>query len=178
MGGAGKGVGGTVLNRRGHSGVGEWLPLIWAAKDNNLAVATHALQAVTPETIAEHAFPCCAEGASCCPAGNKARVQCCAHWRVHEWMRAALRDGTADLQLVARATWYDQALLRWRAADELLMLQQQLRSRSASDAGFSYFRLQGGKNGTHAAPRPRGVGGDAHQEGEGRRSALGREKRS
>ena len=105
----------------------------------NVAVTTHALQAVTPETITAHAFPCCVVGASCCPPGNKARVQCCAHWRVHEWMRAALHNGT-DLQFMTRHTWYDQRLLRWRPADELLSLQQQVRARNVSD-GFSYFRL-------------------------------------
>lgn len=44
MGGASKGMGGTVLNRRGHSGVGEWQPLIWASKDNNLSVVTQLLE--------------------------------------------------------------------------------------------------------------------------------------
>ena len=39
----GKGGGATSLNRRGHAGVGEWQPLIWSAKDNNLLVATQLL---------------------------------------------------------------------------------------------------------------------------------------
>ena len=53
MGGAGKGVGGTVLNRRGHSGVGEWLPLIWASKDNNLAIAKQLLDTGTDVNLQE-----------------------------------------------------------------------------------------------------------------------------
>ena len=105
----------------------------------NIGAVTHALQAVRPETIATHAFPCCTVGGACCPPGNKARVQCCAHWRVHRWMQAALRDGSSDLQWMTRHTWYDQALLRWRPAPELLQLQQQVRSRPMQDAGFSYF---------------------------------------
>ena len=36
MGGKSKGM--ATLNRRGASGADAWQPLIWAAKDNNLAV--------------------------------------------------------------------------------------------------------------------------------------------
>ena len=52
MGGKG-GAGVTVLNRRGHAGVGEWQPLIWAAKDNNLQVATKLIDTGTDVNLAE-----------------------------------------------------------------------------------------------------------------------------
>ena len=37
------GGGSTSLNRRGHAGVGEWQPLLWGAKDNNLLVVNQLL---------------------------------------------------------------------------------------------------------------------------------------
>ena len=49
------GVGGTTLNRRGHAGVGEWQPLIWAAKDNQLLVATRLLDTGTDVNLQEPA---------------------------------------------------------------------------------------------------------------------------
>ena len=42
-----KGGGCTSLNRRGHAGVGEWQPLVWAAKDNNLLIAKQLLDTGT-----------------------------------------------------------------------------------------------------------------------------------
>ena len=43
----------TSLNRRGHAGVGEWQPLVWAAKDNNLAVACKLLDTGTDVNLQE-----------------------------------------------------------------------------------------------------------------------------
>jgi hypothetical protein len=57
--GMGSGMGGkgggqcTSLNRRGHAGVGEWQPLVWAAKDNNLAVACKLLDTGTDVNLQE-----------------------------------------------------------------------------------------------------------------------------
>jgi len=52
MGGKG-GQGCTSLNRRGHAGVGEWQPLVWSAKDNNLLVATQLLDTGTDVNLQE-----------------------------------------------------------------------------------------------------------------------------
>ena len=52
MGGKG-GTACTSLNRRGHSGVGEWQPLVWAAKDNNLLVAAQLLDTGTDVNLQE-----------------------------------------------------------------------------------------------------------------------------
>jgi len=49
----GKGGGCTSLNRRGHAGVGEWQPLVWAAKDNNMLVATQLLDTGTDVNMQE-----------------------------------------------------------------------------------------------------------------------------
>ena len=43
----------TSLNRRGHAGVGEWQPLVWAAKDNNLQVAAQLLDTGTDVNLQE-----------------------------------------------------------------------------------------------------------------------------
>ena len=53
MGGKGGGGGVTSLNRRGHAGTGEWQPLIWAAKDNNLLVAAQLLANGTDVNLQE-----------------------------------------------------------------------------------------------------------------------------
>ena len=51
MGGKGGAV--TSLNRRGHAGTGEWQPLIWAAKDNNLLVARQLIETGTSVDLQE-----------------------------------------------------------------------------------------------------------------------------
>ena len=51
MGGKGGAV--TSLNRRGHAGTGEWQPLIWAAKDNNLVVARQLIETGTSVDLQE-----------------------------------------------------------------------------------------------------------------------------
>ena len=53
MGGKGPTGGVTSLNRRGHAGTGEWQPLIWAAKDNNLLVASQLLDNGTDVNLQE-----------------------------------------------------------------------------------------------------------------------------
>ena len=62
MGSKGGGANVSSLNRRGHSSVGEWQPLIWAAKDNNLLVATHLLDHGTDVNLVE---PMEDKGCSC-----------------------------------------------------------------------------------------------------------------
>ena len=53
--GGGKGGGGgvTSLNRRGHAGTGEWQPLIWSAKDNNLLIAAQLISNGTDVNLQE-----------------------------------------------------------------------------------------------------------------------------
>lgn len=99
----------------------------------DVAVAARALQAVSAETIGQHAFPCCVRGGECCPAGGR---DCCAHYRVDRWLRQSGGDHGGDLQWFTRHTWYDQSWLRFGRADEMLLLQQQVRARGA---GFSYL---------------------------------------
>ena len=104
-----------------------------------IATVTRGLQAVQAESLAQHAFPCCERGRECCSVSKDGRAKdCCAHYKVHDWMRAAMRNGSDDLQWYTRHTWYDQAQLRFRPSDEMLLLQQQVRSRPLSRAGFSY----------------------------------------
>ena len=51
--GAKKGGGPSTLNRRGGHASGQWQPLIWAAKDNNLLVATRLLDTGTDVNLQE-----------------------------------------------------------------------------------------------------------------------------
>jgi hypothetical protein len=105
----------------------------------DLAVALRGLQAVNASTLSQHAFPCCARGAECCPIGRRGHTRsCCSHGAVHKWLNRVVQHGGADLQWSTRTTWYDQHRHIFQRARDLLHYQEEERRRPLEAVGFSF----------------------------------------
>ena len=103
----------------------------------DLAAQSRKLFAVDASTIHQFAFPCCVKGRACCPAERR-YAECCAHYRVSEWMSDVLNHGGADLQWGTRATWYDQRLWVWGPQLAHVQHQEMTRNTSSQYYGLSY----------------------------------------